>query len=119
VAGLFTGELEKGGWLKLRICRDRLNVSMKKLFPLLFLLFGSCSTVETYRVGDYSVHIAPHSRVNEEYQKVCIFNCSRTVKGFVNYKEKEMWSVANTEVVIHEVKHIVEGNFHEKEIYTD
>ncbi len=87
---------------------------MKKLIPLIILLLSSCAGIDTYKVGDYSVNITSKSRVNEEYQKVCILNCVRTVKGFVNYHKKEMWSVASTPVIMHEIKHIVEGNYHEK-----
>ena len=94
---------------------------MKKLIPFLFLLISSCASVEveSYTVGDYSVTITSLSRVNEEYQKVCILNCSKKVKGFVNHNKMEMWSVENTKVVMHEIKHIVEGHFHSKQNYLE
>jgi hypothetical protein len=88
---------------------------MKKLLPIIFLCLGPCTTVDSYKIGEYTVNIAPYSKVNEEYQKVCIQNCSMKVKGFVNYNKMEMWSVENTEVVMHEIKHIVEGHFHSKQ----
>ncbi len=87
--------------------------------PFLFLLIGSCASVDSYRIGDYSVNITSQSRVNEEYQKVCVLNCSRTVKGFVNYHKKEMWSMANTPVIMHEIRHIVEGHYHKKQAFVE
>ncbi len=67
----------------------------------------------TYRIGDYAIHVASWETVNREYQKVCRKNCDKSVKGFVNYSAHEVWSIASIPTVLHEVKHIVEGNFHE------
>ena len=89
---------------------------MKTLVPVILLFLCSCASLDQYQVGEYSVFITSRQKVNEEYQKVCVFNCSRTVKGFVNYEKKEMWSVQNLQVVMHEFKHIVEGHFHEKQV---
>ena len=89
---------------------------MKKLIPVILLFLCSCANLEQYQIGEYAVFITSHQKVNEEYQKVCIFNCSRTVKGFVNYNQKEMWSIQSLPVVIHEFKHIIEGQFHEKQV---
>ncbi len=86
---------------------------------MILLLLNACAGVETYQVGDYSVHITGHSKVNEEYQKVCLFNCSRGVNGFVNYHKREMWSIPDRTVIMHEMKHIVEGHFHEKQASLD
>jgi hypothetical protein len=93
---------------------------MKKVFPVILLLFTSCtgmsSSLQTYQVGEYSINLASSSKVNSEYQKVCSLNCSRSVKGFVNYRNKEMWSIQSMPVVMHEIKHIVEGHYHAKTI---
>jgi len=89
---------------------------MKKLIPVILLFLCSCASLEQYQVGEYEVFIASRQKVNEEYKKVCVFNCSRTVKGFVNHNKKEMWSVQSLPVVMHEFKHIVEGQFHEKQV---
>ena len=70
--------------------------------------------METYQMGEYSVFIAGKTKVNNEYQKVCSLYCSRQVKGFVNYRSKELWSIDDLPVVMHEMKHIVEGHYHEK-----
>ena len=67
----------------------------------------------TYKIGDYSVTIAPWETVNTEYQKVCRKNCDKSVKGFVNYSTQQVWSIASIPTVLHEVKHIVEGHFHQ------
>ena len=93
---------------------------MKKLTPILFLLLASCagmdSSTQKFQVGEYSINIAGAKKVNSEYQKVCSLNCSRLVKGFVNYRTKEMWSIQSMPVVMHEFKHIVEGHYHPKTI---
>jgi hypothetical protein len=89
---------------------------MKKLIPVILLFLCSCASLDQYQVGEYSVFITSRQKVNEEYQKVCVFNCSRAVQGFVNFEKKEMWSIQNLPVVIHEIKHIVEGHFHEKQV---
>ncbi len=74
------------------------------------------SSLQTYQVGEYSVNIAGAEKVNSEYQKVCSLNCSRLVKGFVNFRTKEMWSIQSVPVVMHEFKHIIEGHYHAKTI---
>ncbi len=108
---------------------------MKRFAYTVFLFLGACSSAPdiapdtlrsgepprveaalsatTYRIGDYSVTIAPWETVNREYQKVCRKNCDKSVKGFVNYSTREVWSIASIPTVLHEVKHIVEGHFHE------
>lgn len=93
---------------------------MKKFLPIIFLFITSCtgagSYVETYQVGEYSIFITGGDKVNDEYQKVCSLYCSRSVKGFVNYRTKEMWSIQSLPVVMHEFKHIVEGHYHKKPV---
>ena len=95
-----------------------LNGLMKKIFSLMLLFLTSCagmdSSLHKYQVGEYSVNLAGSKKVNSEYQKVCSLNCSRAVKGFVNYRTKEMWSIKSMPVVMHEMKHIVEGHYHAK-----
>ncbi|MFQ5445077.1 MAG: hypothetical protein ACE5EK_10725 [Nitrospinales bacterium] len=77
---------------------------VKIVFALVFaLFFTACATtgeVSTYKVGDYEVHIADFQTVNSQ----CY--------GFINYKEKEIWSIDRASTVIHEFKHMMEGNFH-------
>lgn len=92
---------------------------MKRLALLLFLLINSCSTLEVYQIGEYQVHITGHSQVNEEYQKVCLFNCERKVNGFVDFHNKKVWSTPDRTVLLHEMKHIVEGQFHDKHAKLD
>lgn len=94
---------------------------MRKVFPIIILIFiSSCasmdSSLQTFQVGEYSINITGANMVNAEYQKVCSLNCSRSVKGFVNYRTKEMWSIQSMPVVMHEFKHIVEGHYHAKTI---
>ena len=93
---------------------------MKKVIPIIILFIASCagtdSSLRSYQVGEYSINIAGAKKVNSEYQKVCSLNCSRLVKGFVNYRTKEMWSIQSMPVVMHEFKHIVEGHYHPKTI---
>ncbi|MFQ5451180.1 MAG: hypothetical protein ACE5E9_11165 [Nitrospinaceae bacterium] len=93
---------------------------MKKLFPVICLFLGSCAgwdpRVETYNVGEYSVFIASQEKVNSEYQKVCILHCSKSVKGFVNFRSREMWAIHSLPVVMHEFRHIVEGQYHERPV---
>ncbi len=82
------------------------------------MFIASCASLDsspqTFQVGEYSVNIAGTGKVNSEYQKVCSLNCTRKVKGFVNYRTKEMWSIKDMPVVMHEFKHIVEGHYHPK-----
>jgi len=93
---------------------------MKKVIPVILLFIASCtsmdSSLQTFQVGEFSINIAGAKKVNAEYQKVCSLNCSRLVKGFVNFRTKEMWSIQSMPVVMHEFKHIAEGHFHEKTI---
>ena len=107
---------------------------MKKYFFLIILLLCSCSTVNDqiagdvykggekiiakeiyqYKIGEYSINIVDWDEVNEQYQKVCTTYCGRTVKGFVNLTTKEMWSTPNVSTILHEFKHIMDGQFHPK-----
>ena len=70
------------------------------------------SSIIRYKIGEYSITITDWEEVNAEYQKVCRTTCGRTVKGFMNYSEKKIWSIPNISTVLHEVKHIVDGKFH-------
>ncbi len=36
-----------------------------------------------------------------------MLNCDRKVKGFVNYHKREMWSVDDMDVIMHEFGHII------------
>jgi len=95
---------------------------MKKFLPLIFLFTVSCSglgssvqtPVQTYRLGEYSIFIADADRVNDEYQKICSSSCSRLVKGFVNHRAKEMWSIRSMPVVMRKVKQILNGRYYKK-----
>ena len=109
---------------------------MKIIFAFAILLLASCATVSpdiagdtyqpgdtlevekvinevsSYKVGDFDIHITDWEGVNAQYQKVCSSTCNRTVKGFVNFTAKEMWSTSSIPTIIHEFKHIAEGRFH-------
>ncbi len=89
---------------------------MKNLIPIIILFIASCvgmgSSVETYRIGEYSIFIADSHKVNGEYQKVCSLYCSQSVSGFVNYRTKEVWSIKSRPVIMHKFKHILEGQYH-------
>ncbi len=95
---------------------------MKKFLPLIFLLITSCTglgssvqtPVQTYQLGEYSIFIADAGKVNDEYQKVCSSSCSRLVKGFVNHRAKEMWSIRSMPVVMRKMKQIVNGRSYKK-----
>jgi hypothetical protein len=66
-----------------------------------------------YQVGGFFIYIATWEKVNYEYQKVCKTSCENSVKGFANFTKKEIWSIASFPTLIHEFKHIMEGQFHE------
>lgn len=91
----------------------------KIIFALVFgLFFTACATtgeVTSYKVGDYEVHIADFQTVNSQWYKVpgaaAQWN-AKAVNGFINYHKKEIWSIDRASTVIHEFKHMMEGNFH-------
>jgi hypothetical protein len=95
---------------------------MKKFLPLIFLFIASCSglgasvqtPVQTYQLGEYSIFIANTDKVNDEYQKICSSSCSRLVKGFVNHRTKEMWSIRSMPVVMRKMKQIIGSRTYKK-----
>ena len=96
------------------------------LIMLLAIFLGSCvsTTVDTpetqpiiraFKVKDYTVYITDYKTVNEEWNRLNVVNKhdkKPPVNGFTNFTEKEIWSIDNYSTLIHEFKHMLEGEFH-------
>jgi hypothetical protein len=95
---------------------------MKIFLPVLLLFISSCAgwgssertPLQSYRLGEYSIFITDADKVNDEYQKICSSSCSRLVKGFVNHRKREMWSIRSMPVVMRKMKQIIKSRSYRK-----
>ena len=65
-----------------------------------------------YHVGGdtLNIYIAPEARVNAEQEKQ--FKNSVEVEGFYNVLTNTIWCVYDPQVLVHELRHVFEGEYH-------
>jgi len=65
-----------------------------------------------YHVGGntLNIYIAPEARVNAEQEKQ--FKKSVEVEGFYNVLTNTIWCIYDPQVLVHELRHVFEGEFH-------
>lgn len=59
---------------------------------------------------DLTIHIAPEAKVNMEYEGQ--FDDKTSVEGFYNMETNTIWCVYDPQVLVHEIRHVTEGDYH-------